>query len=371
MRNLILKCILLLSFVTPCQESGAQRVNKKGYKLVKSLDVQWYEGGKKVEWMCRKINYYYDKEGNLVGLDERYRDYGHEFFTTSRMDSTGRYVRGKIYTDGVMTQGSNVLIKPYTFIAIDKPITMADGRVAHYQKELYEHKQWAGNCHVIKMHKFYAPKEGGYEEYQRASDAFIEKVRAGEVERLARPNLMELNECGFINGTLAYYSTKDGDVYEEDPDYSYVDYLTVDGNMQMNYNRWFINNRGKDMTFLEDEYTNRINDTNIEYRSFSKISDNILSRPELSTEWFSFFRSRNLVHYEGRLYRFSKEDDERVKRANPEEYYKTYPDGKIIYDVEWNYRYEGGNLVEITIDTKAQSTLVGARRGVIKISYEY
>lgn len=325
--------LILLLFLLPLTVS-AQRRNTEGLKLVKRVDVKWYtKEGKLWEGWTHDVYYYYDNVGRLNGIDNKFKD-GNDFYVEQyrKEGNEIKYVKLK--------NGKADLYDTMRFIL------NRDGLIRYkiYDYAIYENDFSAISsfCRYICQYDYSRSKpiRTDYNIYYKSQiplEQIAKNVADGSEFSSLRTNGTMERACG-MKKELRLYMDDDGSIYTPEvhnEPYNTRGYNYTNGN-------WY-----KKKTFLTEKnvYSERLNDTNVEFFGFGNLSLNEPSRyVEWSTEWINS-RSKNLILFEDK--------------------------GKKSAKTQFDYRFDmNGNIVQV----KATKTEGGPNYGVyciMDVEYEY
>ncbi len=297
MKVRIILAVLSLLLFSP---SFAQRRNARGLKMVKTLNLRWYDydGEPIFQWLCWNIRYYYDENGKLIGLDKKWTEKGSHCKEEYRLDSTNldrkgnpTRVIGTTYKDGKVMPLHKIQL------SLDK----------HYRIEEYPVYQNGEILYIGKKVHIYNTSGKVYHTYVKTfSERVYEQMNLPETMRRFQsdvdfskrdPGLSDYErDLGFTRDSPRYLFTKDKVCNEEWRDNDLFEHrfiVFIDGNMQ---DLRYVNARR-----MYNEYLERENDTNVEFYGFGKMTEipSSYKNIEWSTEWLKT-RSKNLLSMEGR-----------------------------------------------------------------------
>lgn len=279
--------ILILAFILPHLSASAQKLNSDGLKMVSRVNVKWYtREGIPWEGWTHDVYYQYDNEGKLIGVDNKFKSGKDSYVEQYRKGGNEiKYVKVK-----------NGKVTPYDTM---KFILGKDGLIRYkiYDYAVYEndfsavHAFFRYICQYEYSHS--KPKKTDFNEYYKYQISLKELgaliAEGRELLEIRRYESME-RACG-MKRELHFYVDENGSIYCPEEYYEGANtrtYNYVDGN-------WY---HGKSFTYEKNVYSNRLNDTNIEFSGFANTILNEPSRHvEWSTEWINA-RSKNLILFE-------------------------------------------------------------------------
>ena len=287
MRKYINTLILILAFILPHLSASAQKLNSDGLKMVSRVNVKWYtREGIPWEGLTHDVYYQYDNEGKLIGVDNKFKSGKDSYVEQYRKEGNEiKYVKIK-----------NGKADPYDTMRF---ILDKDGLIRYkiYDYAVYENNLSAVYgffryiCHYEYSHS--KPKRtdfNKYYKYQKSLKELGARIAEGwELSEIRRYDSME-RACG-MKEELHLYVDENGGIYrpeehEEGANTRTYDY--IDGN-------WY---HGNSFVSIRNAYSDRLNDTNIEFSGLANITLNDPSRHvEWSTEWINA-RSKNLILFE-------------------------------------------------------------------------
>ena len=304
----IYKFILSILIVTASITSHAQRRNANGYKLVKSLSVRWHEqDGTIMEFLSSDYAFRYDEQGALTGLLRTFWD-GKDTFTED-FQKDGRQI-----TCTVLKNGKAIPKYSLEFGTSNK------GKI-EYRKEIYPvYDDIDGSIASIKMLVTWYRSRG----VDMRSFWLTDEVgNAEKIKEYGEGNTeLEERKWGLYRHYSVYLS-KEGKIIEIDPSDTKENPLSSwDGDL---YPRRITSDEDVRIMQRMTEYSDKVNDTNINFYGFS---DQYINTPfrnaELLTEW-SMYRSKHLKLKEGR---WGKDKN-----------------GNDRYEKSWEYTYDGSNNI--------------------------
>ena len=273
--------IFLVLNIIASTVSFAQRLNERGEKIVKSLSVHWYEeDGSYMESVSSDYSFQYDETGKLIGIMRKFKDEKNMFTEIFKKD--GKQVTCKVLKNG-------------------KPIPK-------YGLEL-----WADCEGKIELRKEIFPM---YDEYE---GVHLKGMRSTWY-RQTRVELrgFELTDAECNDENIVYYGKKfvtpeegkwglrefyfvyvsdDGKIVNVD-DYQTREYHLTSWNGDLYFYNVTSDSGLRDM-LSRTVYSDKGNDTNINFYGFSdKHRNSPFRNAELLTEWGKY-RSKHIVLREG------------------------------------------------------------------------
>ena len=311
--------------------SHAQRRNANGYKLVKTVSVNWHEkDGTAMDFLSSNYSYSYDDTGALIGIVRKFKDGNDHFMENYKKE-------GKQVTCAVLKNGKAIPKYSLEFGMDHK------GKIK-FRKEVYPvYDNFDGGIAYMEMLVSWY-RAGGVDirGFTPTDDNFnMETIMDyGEVR-------LEGEEKNWgLYHHYSIYLTKDNKVVG-------INYYNTDEYPLTSWNGDLYPRRiwsDEDVKFILRyfEYSDKLNDTNINFFGFS---DQNLNSPfrnaELLTEW-GVYRSKHLMLKEG-VWGKDKNGNDR-------------------YHKSWEYFYDSnGNITEIKIVDKETFN----RYCIVKLEYVY
>ena len=323
--------IVLILFITFMGVCYAQKRNLNGYKLVKSVSVHWYEKeGTPMEFISSDYSLSYDETGTLIGLIRKFKDKKDVFTENFKKE-------GKQISCTVLKNGKTIPIYRLEFGTDNK------GKI-EYRKEVYPvYDDVSSNIATMNMLITWYKKRGVdvrafYLTDEEGNAEAIKEYGKGRVE-------IEEWKWGLAQHYSVYLS-KDNKIIEIDhTDTKEWPISSWNGNL---YSRSITSDDDVSIMQRMTEYSDKINDTNINFYGFSdQYLDSPFRNAELLTEW-GIYRSKHLMLKEGR----------RGKDKN----------GNDRYHKSWEYSYDrNNNITEIRIVDKSSFN----RYCIVKLEYVY
>lgn len=315
----------------------AQRLNADGLKMVKRVNVKWYDKEHNpIEGWSHDVWYYYGADGTLTGLDNKFSE------------------NGDFYVEKYRKEGKELKYSKIKNGKVDPYDTMRFILGYHdlIRYKIHDYAVWENDFSAIAYKKRYIcaythsdgkPVETDFREYMMFNDMTFEWL-AENIER-EFGNIWDMEsmerDCGMKRELHIFLDEKGIFYYPEEHDkpYNTRSYSYFNGNMQEGYAK-----READLNHI-NVYSDKINDTNIEFFGFGKLSLNEPARyVEWSTEWINA-RSNNLILFENKrrknaeiTYEYSEDANGNIVQIKA-----TYTEGGPIHgiycimDVEYVY----------------------------------
>lgn len=348
----LITCILILSLSI----SGyAQRRNKGGFKMVSHVAVRWYmKDGQEFKEMARDVNYHYDDSGKLIGIDDT-DHIGSTTFTAKYRLRDDRTVLGRIYRDGTLVKhDSIVLYLFYPFRRVhDYAVGVGEVKYPTHQRDVMS-VSWHGNIQICQKDEYLL-----VEDVTPNNLSEINKAVSDEMESLVK-NKYRRHDCSDLypfESTVVYSFDKDGRMWwrwSNVPGKTSTRYVFIDGDMQNNLSTSLLSNyiKGReDDYFCINEYTERLNDTNIEFYGLCRYYSIGCwsSMPEYSTEWCRT-KSLHLPKYMERKYKNGRKYMAEMKENNPAKWEERYGKKPLDCAMKWDYTFDSNdNIVRIDV----------------------
>jgi len=275
----------------------AQKKNSQGLKMVSHIKVRWYSPkGKALSRLSRDLYYHYDRNTRLIGIDdaEHYRD-GDWTYKYRKMGDGD--ILGKLFHNEKM-------------IPLDSTVTHQDKTIKRVRyRPVYDDTYTGIECYtreVFTVHNSANVTAVLYEDYLERDEVVGEEGLKAFVmtdfEYLIKgeyyTNSYDLYP---FTGLLDYYFDQRGKVFtktEANIDRDLRIFYFINGDMQQGFSK-----RDSSAVCVMNEYSDRVNDTNVEFYGLSTAYDSYewLSMPEYSSEWCKS-RSKHLPKYMGKRY---------------------------------------------------------------------
>ncbi len=319
-------------FIFACvATSHAQRRNSNGYKLVKTVSVNWHEkDGTFMESVSSDYTFQYDEAGTLIGIVRKFKDGKDHFMENFKKE-------GKQIICTVLRNGKAIPKYSLEFGMTNK------GKI-EFRKEVYPvYDDISGGIASMNMLVSWY-RAGGVD--IRAYYLTDEEGNAENIKDYGKGNTEITERKWGMSGFYSVYLSKEGKIIEIDRTSTKEWVLSSWGGDLYSRRIW----SDEDVKFMQRyyEYSDKVNDTNINFYGFS---DHYLDSPfrnaELLTEW-GVYRSKHLMLKEGR---WGKDNN-----------------GNDRYHKSWEYSYDGNNnITEIKIVDKESFN----RYCIVKLEYVY
>lgn len=299
----VLFSLLLLSLSV-----NAQRRNSNGLKMVKRVNIKWYyQDNSPMEGWSHDVWYYYNEEGKLIGLDNKFSEDG-DFYVEKYRKEGKELKYSKI---------KNGKVDPYdTMKFILGYHDLIEYKIHDYAVWENDFSDIADRMRYICQYQYDngKPARTAFKEYVAFPDMTFERL-AENVERefgwIWDNESME-RDCG-MNKEIHIFLDKNGVFYYPqgyDEAYNARNYSYLDNNMQEGIAK------SEEDLIRVNVYSDRINDTNIEFFGFGKLTLNEPARyVEWSTEWINA-RSNNLILFENKHIKGAETSYEYFEDAN-------------------------------------------------------
>lgn len=325
--------LIFALFISLCYvvTSHAQRRNAKGYKLVKTVSVNWFEkDGTAMDFLSSNYSFQYDDVGVLVGIVRKFKD-GKEHFTENFKKE------GKQITCTVLKNGKAIPKYSLEFGTNNK------GKIV-FRKETYPvYDDISGGIASMKMLVSWY-KTGGVD--MRAYYLTDVEGNAENIKDYGKKNVESEEWKWGLYQHYSVYLSKEGKIIEIDPTFSTEKVLSSWNGDLYPRRIW----SDEDVKYMQRyyEYSDKLNDTNINFYGFSdQHLDSPFRNAELLTEW-GVYRSKHLMLKEG-VWGKDKNGNDR-------------------YHKSWKYFYDSnGNITEIKIVDKETFN----RYCIVKLEYVY
>ena len=325
------KLLAFVGLLFFCIPMFSQRKNANGYKLVKSVSVQWHEkDGTAMESVSSDYSFQYDDAGALIGIVRKFKD-GRDNFTENFKKE------GKQITCTVLKNGKAIPKYSLEFGTDNK------GKI-EFRKEVYPvYDDVSGGIASMNMLVSWY-RAGGVD--VRAYYLTDEEGSAENIKDYGKGNTEIAERKWGMYGFYSVYLSKEGKIIEIDRTSTKEWVLSSwDGDLYP-MRIW----SDKDVKYMQraTEYSDKVNDTNINFYGFSDQNlDSPFRNAELLTEW-STYRSKHLMLREG-VWGKDKNGNDRYKKS-------------------WEYSYDdNGNICEIKIVDKDSFN----RYCIVKLEYVY
>ncbi len=349
-RNVVLSMLLLVPFLV-----FAQRLNSKGQKMVSrlSMTVKEINNNIKLDWVSWDITFMYDPKGNLIGLDKEFTDEGATYTEKYRLDETSKQkkIRATVYKNGELLPHNKILIEP-NVCRIEDYVTYDGNTIVHFNKDVhFYHNNALGICRTEKE-RFLGISLADTKWEVETFFKRLDYTRKSSIETWIE------RDCGFVDKLNERYATKDSIIYLTCRHFGdmmnstiSMNHTFIDGNMQ---NQYWADEKGN--VLRENIYSDRLNDTNLEFYGFTQIGTYpliVYRNVEWATEWMRT-RSKNLMLMEERRYKKGKNYEMWLKENHPARYESEmqtmYKDWKAMCKAKWDYVFdENDNIKQITV----------------------
>lgn len=357
--------LFVLCLLAAAQSTFAQMKNRYGRKMVKTINVRWYEkDGRPMNDLSLDVTYNYDEKRNLNGFITITRDADDNTYRTVYKTVKDGEAEGSVYKNGKLVPLHKIRLvrrgdryREETFPTLDE-----DGSVYQMNKQItiYGRSSLAFSIDKFSYYGFkYDPENSQY--------IFDVNYKYG-----LNNHITNNHNLGIMRRFFGYwydtYVNKDGyEYHSQDPfdPYSHIRRGYVDQNMQ----KYIGYNSKGDITEC-NLYSDRLNDTNVEFYGFSTMTNRIslFRNVELSTEWYEM-QSKNLLLAEGYQYVWGKTADETYRWQWSETYATEREKLDKKTQAVWNYEYdERNNIKRIVINTNSDSF---NRRCIINVDYVF
>jgi len=293
------------------------------------------------------LYYHYDENTDLVGIDDVEHDEDGDWTYKYRKPDKGPVI-GKLYHNGKLQSGDST--------------TLQIGWSARRERNQPVYSDENSNEVVFNEKVVYLvirQSDLGFvlsENYIKLGDVndkeSIKKNFAKDIDDLSDYKYNEylnLNIHPFTS-ELGYYFNKNGEVYQRAEPINIARdirlFTFIDGDMHRT-----IEHRNNGDISEMNEYSDRINDTNMEFYGLatSNSHNSWFSMPEYTSEWCKM-RSKHLLNYVEKYYPYGKNYQARLKKSNPELYEQKMAEVKPRCDSEWHYTFDANdNLVGIEV----------------------
>ena len=341
--------------------SFSQKMNGKGQKMVKSLTVRFFaSNGELVESWNRDILYIYNEKNELVGVNNTYKEQGNIYIEKYEKVTEPQGVSviyGCIYKNNKLLPKNKIKIG-FKFRIYDYPMDDYTMR-----KETYRYYTSRVTQKIYRVER----NEYGTFRDDDSMDYSYNRFKEDDYSKKAPHLSYDEVDYGFTNSLLPIYVTKDGTKYYKssvEPE-NVTELSFINGDMQNCLEVW------DDEIRCENVYSDRENDTNIEFYGFSRggFVGSPYANIEWSTEWMQT-QSRHLLLMEARNYRFGKSKEEWVKEKYPDRYNVAYKSETSLCKAKWDYRFDSsGNIKQILVHR--YGNILEKWECVIDIDYVY
>jgi len=342
-KYLLIAVALLLCVSVP---SLAQKKNYDGLKMVSHIKVRWYssEGYEETE-LARDLYYHYNDKTELIGIDDVEHGESGDWTIKYRMTERG-LVTGKLYHNGRLQPNDSTTLQLgwRTIRERDQPVYDDENSdvVAFDEKNVYMVVRQSDMGFVLT--RIYIKRDR-----VKDKESAMEMI-ANDIDDLADRKYRSYDKDEKFHpfsGELCYYFSEKGEAYVEDDVFTSLNMFTfIDGDMHRK-----IGHRNNGDIREMNEYSDRINDTNMEFYGLatSHTINNWFSMPEYTSEWCNM-RSKHLLNYVEKYYNYGKNYQERLKKSNPELYEQKMAETKLTCKSEWHYTFDTrDNLVGIEV----------------------
>lgn len=273
--------IFLVLNIIASTTSFAQRLNARGEKLVKSVSVHWYdEDGTFKKSISSDYSFDYDETGVLIGMARKFKD-GKDVFTENFKKENKRIIctvlkNGKTIPNYNLELGLSLALHKREIIEFRKevyPVYDDDGSIFSTDMLVTWYKN---GC--IDVRAFYLTDvEGNAENIKEYGDKNVD---------------MDERKWG-LGKLYSVYLSKDDKIIEID-DTNTQEWAISSWKGDL-YPRRITSDEDISIMQIGTKYSDKINDTNINFYGFSDHYSNTPFRnAELLTEW-SRYRSKHLV----------------------------------------------------------------------------
>ena len=305
--------------------ANAQRTNRNGLKMVSRLTIETSHVTNtqvsRREVYCWDVEYLYDDNGSLIGINKGFEDNGNAYEERYRVGDpivmrNGRKrmndtVKVAIYKNGKFVPNSKIRLLRGGYRLEDYAVYENNSdEVAFWQKNLYRYRTNKLGVYQIEFKEF-SSFELSNERRKSWYNSMIDKASEGDLSRYT-DHLGDFGKMTDFVGMYDEYVTKDGKCY----------FSRINDDAWCVRNMTFINGNMQPGARNDIKYSDRINDTNIEFYGFAHLTEgpSYYANIEWSTEWLKT-RSKNLI----------------LSEKN---------------ECEWEYTFDAkGNLREIRIDS--------------------
>jgi len=345
-KYLLIAVALLLCVSMP---SMAQKKNRSGLKMVSHIKVRWYSSeGEEQTQLARDLYYHYNENTKLVGIDDvEHQEDGD--WTYKYRDQDRDPVIGKLYHNGKLMPGDSTTLQlGWPFRRERDESVYAD---ENYNEIIAKQKIMFMVVRQSDMGLVLSEKCCKLDEVNDKESA--KKSIAEDIDDLADHKYDNYHfdwTLSPFSGELFYYFNENGEVYRRTGPINIASDLRmftfIDGDMHRK-----IEHRNNGDISEMNEYSDRINDTNMEFYGLatSHTHNNWFSMPEYTSEWCKM-RSKHLLNYVEKYYPYGKNYQARLKKSNPERYEQKMAEVKPRCKSEWHYTFDANNnLVGIEV----------------------